>query len=100
MSWPLPRPRGCGSTYGNAHAVDAKIAQAEDAGPVGDDADLGVGVGPVAEDGAYALALLDGDVQGLGAGVERRVLEAHVADGGRVHQGHELLGVVDQQAVE
>ena len=88
------------STYRNPDTVDAKIAEAQDARPVGDDADLRVGVGPVAQQGADGLALLDGDVEGLRARVERRVLQADVADGGRVDQGHELGHVVHEQAVE
>ena len=87
-------------TYRNPHTVDAEIPQPQNAGPVSDDADLGIGVRPVAQDRPYALSLLNRDVQGLGPRVEHRVLQAHVANGGRVDQGHQLLGVVDEQAVE
>ena len=87
-------------TYRNPHTVDAEVPQAENAGPVCHHADLGVGVRPVTQNRPHALPLLNRDVQGLGPGVEHRVLQAHVANGGRVDQGHQLLGIVDEQAVE
>ena len=89
-----------GAAYRDADAVNAKVAKAEDAGPVSHHADGGVGVRPIPEDGAHGLALLDGDVEGLWAGVEGGVLEADVANGGSVDERHELLDIVDEDAVE
>lgn len=87
-------------TYRNANAIDAQIAQAQDARPICHDADLGIWIWPVLEDRLYRLALLDGDVERLGAGVESRILKTHVTNGGSVHQRHELLRIVDEQAVK
>lgn len=87
-------------TYRNANTVHAEVTETKNARAVGDDADLGVLAGPVAQHGADGLALLDGDVESLRAGVEGRVLQADVANGGRVDQGHELADVVDEEAVE
>lgn len=56
--------------------------------------------GPVSEHGPDGLALLDGDVQSLGAGVDARVLEADITNGGSVDEGHEVADVVDEEAVE
>ena len=87
-------------TYRNPHTVDAEIAKTEDAGPVRHDADFRAGVGPVAKNGPHALSLLNRDVERLWPGVQHRVLQADVANGGRVHQGHELPGIVDEKPVE
>lgn len=87
-------------TYGNSHAIYAKITETEDSGPIGDDTDLRVRICPIPQDGPYRLALLDGNVQGFWAGVEGRVLQAHVTNCGGVYQGHHLSRVVHEQAVE
>ncbi|KAG7144875.1 hypothetical protein HYQ46_006384 [Verticillium longisporum] len=86
--------------YRNANAVNAKITQTENARAVGNDTNLRFGVGPIPQHGADRLALLDGDVEGLGACVEGGVLEADVANGGGVDKRHELADVVDEDAVE
>lgn len=57
-------------------------------------------MGPIPQNSADALALLDGDVQSLWAGVEGGVLEADVSNGRGIDQGHQLAGVVHEQAVE
>lgn len=87
-------------TYRNAHTVDSEVTETQDAGSVRDDADLRIGVGPIPEHGADRFPLLYRDVQGLGAGVEGRVLEADVTNGGGVDEGHHLPGVVDEEAEE
>jgi hypothetical protein len=87
-------------TYRNADTIHAEVAQTENAGTVSDDADLGIRVGPIPENRPNGPPLLNRNVQSLRARVQRRVLEADVADGGGVHQGHQLLGIVDEQAVE
>ena len=56
--------------------------------------------GPVSEHGPDGLALLDRDIQGLGASVDARVLEADITNGGSVDEGHEVADVVDEEAVE
>lgn len=88
------------ATYRDTNTVDTQVTKTQDTRAISDDANLGVGVGPVAEHGADGLALLDGDVQSLGAGVEGRVLQADIANGGGVDQGHEVADVVHEQAVE
>lgn len=55
---------------------------------------------PVAEDGSYRLSLLDGDVESFWLGVEGGILKADVANGWGVDEWHELLNVVDEDAVE
>ena len=44
--------------------------------------------------------MLDGDVESFGPCVDGGILQADVANGRGVDQGHQLLGVVDEQAVE
>jgi hypothetical protein len=94
------RSIGISSTYRDTDTVDAEITETQDARTVGDDADLRVLAGPVLQHGADGLALLDGDVQSLGAGVQGGVLQADVTDGGGVDERHELPDVIHQQAVE
>lgn len=91
--------RSTGSTYGDTDTVDAQVTETKDTGTVCDDTDLG-GMGPVLKHRADRLALLDGDVQSLGAGVDARVLETDVTNGGGIDEGHELAHVVHEQAVE
>ena len=72
---------------GDGHAVDAEVAEAEDAGAVGDDGNAGVGAtGPVSEDSADGARVVDADKEALGAAVVVGELEAGVADGGRVDE--------------
>lgn len=87
-------------TYRDTDAIYAEITETENTGAIGDDANLGVGAGPVTEHGLDGAALLDGNVQGLGAGIQGRVLEADVADGGGIYEGHEVADVVHEEAVE
>jgi len=87
-------------TYRDADTVDAKIAQAKNAGTVRDNTNLRRRVGPVPEHGPNGLPLLDGDIESLRAGVYRRILQADVANGRSVDERHQLPGVVDEQAVE
>lgn len=94
------RCRTAGSTYGNTNTIYTEVAEAENAGAVSDDADLGVGAGPVLQHGLDGTALLDGDVQGLGASVQGGVLQADIANGGSVYKRHELADVVHEKAVE
>lgn len=89
-----------GCTYRNAHAIHTQVAEAQDSRPICDNANLGIGIRPVLENGADRLALFDGDVQGLGPGIQGRVLQADIADGGGVDQRHQLFGMVDKEAVE
>lgn len=44
--------------------------------------------------------MLDGDVEGLRAGVEGRVLKADIANGRGVDKRHEVLDIVNQEAEE
>lgn len=87
-------------TYRNANTVNTKVSQTKNAGTVSDDANLGLGVGPIPQDCPDRLPLLDRNVQSFGPSVEGRVLEADVADGGSVNQWHHLLGMIHKNAVE
>lgn len=87
-------------TYRDTNTVDAQVTETENAGAVGDDADLGVRAGPIPQHGADGLALLDGNVEGLGAGVDGGVLEADIANGRGIDEGHELADIVHDEAVE
>ena len=87
-------------TYRDANTVDTKITKTKNAGAISDDADLGVLAGPVLQNGADGLALLDGDVESLGAGVDGGVLQADITNGRCVDEGHELADVVHDEAVE
>jgi hypothetical protein len=87
-------------TYRDADTVDTKVTKTENTGTVSDDADLGVLARPVLEDSANGLALLDGDIESLGAGVDGGVLEADITNGRCVDEGHELADVVHDEAVE
>lgn len=89
-----------GGTHGNADSVDAKISETENARPVRDDADLGLGVRPIAQHGANRLPLLNRNVQRLGLRVQRGILQTDIADGGGVNKRHELTDIVDQEAIE
>lgn len=89
-----------GWAYRDTNAIYAEVTKTENAGAVSDDANLGVGAGPVTEHGLDGAALLDGNVQGLGARIEGGVLEADVANGGGIYERHELTDVVHEKAVE
>lgn len=89
-----------GEAYRDPNAIDTKIAKTQDTRTICDDADRRLGIGPIAKYGGNGLALLDRDVQSLGARIQRRVLEAHISNRGRVYKGHHLSDIVDQEAVE
>jgi len=94
------RCRAAEVTYRNSDSIHTEVAQSEDAGPIGHNANLGVRIWPIPEHGTNRAPLLDRDVQGLGPRVQRRILETYVTNGWRVDQGHHLLGVIDEQSVE
>ena len=52
---------------GDAHAVDAEVAEAEDALAVGDDNGAHVVLGPVLQDLVDVALVVDGDEKALGA---------------------------------
>jgi len=87
------------TTHRNAHAIDSEVTKAENARAVSDDANLG-GMRPIPQHGANRLCLLDRDIQRLGEGVETRILQADVANGGRINQRHEFAHVIHEDAVE
>lgn len=86
--------------YGDADAVYAEITETEDTRAVGNDANLGVSAGPVTKHSLDGAALLDGNVQGLGASIQGGILQADVANGGCIYERHELTDVVHEEAVE
>lgn len=88
------------STYRDTDTVDAQVTETKDTRAVCHDANLGFLAGPVSEHSPDGLALLDGDVQSLGASVDARVLEADITNGGSIDEGHEVADVVDEEAVE
>lgn len=87
-------------TYRDADTVDTEITKTQDTRTVCNDADLWVLELPVLQHGPDRLALLDGDVKSLGAGVEGGVLQADIADGRCVDKGHKVADVVHEEAVE
>lgn len=87
-------------TYRDTDTVHTKITETENTRAISDDTDLGVGARPVTQHGADRLALLDGDVEGLGAGVEGRVLEADIANGRRIDKWHNFADIVHDETVE
>ena len=90
----------CGYTHRDSNAVDAKIAKSQDTRAICYNADRRRGVRPIAEYGGDGLPLLDRDVQSLGSGIQRRVLEAHVSNCRRIYEGHHLGDIINQEAVE
>ena len=61
---------------GDAHAVDAEVAEAEDALAVGDDNGAHVVLGPVLQDLVDVALVVDGDEEALGNEIEiRRVVK-------------------------
>lgn len=85
---------------GDSNTVKTKVTETQDTRAISDDADLRVWVGPVLEDGLDGLSLLNRDIQGLWAGVEGGVLQANITNSRRVNEGHHLLAVIHEQAVE
>lgn len=88
------------TAYRNSDSVDTEITETKDTGTISHDANLRVLAGPVTQHGANRLALLDGDVQGFGAGVDARVLKADIADGGGIDEGHQFTDVVHEQTIK
>lgn len=87
-------------TYRDTNTVDAQVTETQNSRTVSDDTDLGSLAGPIPEHCADGFALLDGDVEGFGAGVDARVLQADVTNGGSVDEGHEIADVVYEETVE
>lgn len=87
-------------SYRDTDTVDAEVTKTQDARAVRHYANLRVRVRPVAKHGADRFALLDRDVEGLGARVQGRVLQADVANRGRVHKRHEFPHVINEDAVK
>ena len=83
----------------DAHAVDAQVAEAEDALPVGDHDEANVLLRPVAEDLLDPAPALDGEVEAAGPAEDVAELLAGLADGGGVDQRHEVGGVRHQRLV-
>lgn len=90
----------CQLADGNADSVESKVTETQNTRAVCHNADFGVGVGPVLQNGPDGLSLLDGNVQGLWASVQGRILQTDVTNGGCVDQGHQLLCVVHEKAVK
>src|SRR5262249_46595790 len=84
---------------GDAHAVDAEVAQAEDALAVGDDDEADVLLRPVAEDVLDAAFAVDGEVKSAGPAEDVAELLTGLAAGGGVDEGDEVSGVGHQRLV-
>jgi len=76
--------------HGDAHAVDAQVAEAEDARAIGHDGDLDV-VRPVLDDGVQVALVLEREVHALGLRVQLRPALARFADRGGVDEGGQVL---------
>lgn len=87
-------------TYRNSNTIHAQVTETQDTGSVSDDANFGISAGPVLQHGADRLSLLDRDIQSFGSGVNVRVLQADISNGGSVHKRHEVADVVHQKTVE
>ena len=85
---------------GDAHAVGAEVAQAEDALPVGHDDDADVLLAPVVEDLRDPALVVGRDEEALRLARDVRELFARFAHGRRVDQRQNLFDVVDHGAVE
>ena len=86
--------------HGDAHAAGPEVAQAQDALAIGHDDDAHVAVRPVRQDVADHALFVAADEEAARTLENMRVVLAARADGRRVDDGHELLYVVDDDAVE
>ena len=84
----------------DAHAVRAEIAEAEDALAVGDDDDADVAMGPILQDLPDAPVILEGNIQSPRATENVAVLLAPLAHRRGVDDGHHLVEVVHDHAIE
>jgi hypothetical protein len=85
---------------GDAHAVGALVAQAEDALAVGEANGADVLLRPVVQDLGDVADVVNGDVQAARRlTIDVAELLARLADRGRVHDGHELHRVLREHAV-
>ena len=86
--------------HGNAHAVRALVAQAQNALAVGHDDDADVVDGPVGQQFGDVAAVVGGDEQAARPAKDVAILLARLADRRRIDDGHHLFRVVDQDAVK
>lgn len=87
-------------TYRDTNTVYTQITQSQDSRSVRHHTDARLWVGPIPQNGRYALPLFYRDVQRLGSGVQSRVLQAHISNGRRVYQRHQRGYIINQQTVE
>lgn len=87
-------------THGDAHALDAQVAQPEHALAVGEADELHVALRPVLEHRVDAPAVRHRDEEAPRAAEEEAVLEARLPDRRAVDDGLQLLGIVHQHPVE
>jgi hypothetical protein len=87
-------------TDGDAHALRAQVAQPENALAVGHDDDPNVFLRPVAQHLRDPTLVLGRDVQAARLSEDVPELGARLTHGGRVDDGHHLVDVVDDRAVE
>ena len=86
--------------YGNAHPVDAQIAQTQNALAVGDHNHFYVIMGPVGNNFGDAPFVLSGDVEAAGAAENVGIFLTRLANGGCVDDGHHIFQIVHHQPVK
>ena len=86
--------------HGDAHAIRAQVAQAQDALAVRHHDEVHLGLGQALEDLVDVGDVLGRDVDAAEAALDVAQLHAGLAHGGRVDDGHHLIQVVDQEPVE
>ena len=85
--------------HGDAHAVDAQVAQAEDALAVGDNREADILLWPVAHQFLEAAAPIDGKVEAPRPAEDVAEVLACFAHGRRVDERHEVCRVGHQRFV-
>ena len=85
---------------GNAQAPRALVADAQDPLAVGDDDDVDLGIGTIAQQRGNRVTHRVGQEQPAWAPVDVAELLARQADDRRVHHGGHLLDVIEEQPVE
>ena len=82
------------------HAVAAQIAEAEDTLAICHHDHAHIALRPVAQDLRHAAPIFRGNVEPARAAENSIILLARLADRGRVDDRHQLLDMIDQDAVK
>lgn len=87
-------------SHGDAHAVGAQVAEAEDALAVSDHNGPHITLGPVAQDVVDVAFIVDGDEETARSPIHQTKLLARQTHSWRVHDRHHGVHVFRQQSVE